>query len=290
MKRALKSLVAKVIANVPLTPWTNRDVDHLTRACCLLAVQNIMNEARSKEAGRLIRSGFQSYSAYDDDGWIQEIFRRIGVETRYFVDIGAAPGTRANTTCLLIQGWRGAWVDGSTASVAAMREEFRDVVASGELSIAAEMLTAENVELTLAKLGVPAEIDLLSIDIDGNDYHVVKAIQRVRPRVFVVEYNAKHRPPTLWVMKYNKTHRYDGTDYFGASLKSFELLMRTKGYLLVGCSMGGTNAFFVREDLVTEELFCAPFTAENHYEPYCYILARGMFAGHPPRMGPFERI
>jgi hypothetical protein len=290
MKRALKSLVARVMANVPLTPWVRQDVDHLTRACCLLAVQHIMSEARSLEPSRLIRSGFQSYSGYDDDGAIREVFQRIGAETRYFVEIGARPGTCANTTCLLIDGWRGVWLDSNVPGIEAMRQQFLDFVSSGDLSIAAEMLTAENVEQTLANLGVPAEIDLLSIDIDGNDYHVVKAIQRVRPRVFVVEYNAKHRPQTLWVMKYNAAHRYDGTDYFGASLKSFELLMRSKGYPLVGCNMGGTNAFFVREDLVTEQLFRAPFSAENHYEPYRYILARGMFSGHPPRFGPFERI
>ena len=38
------------------------------------------------------------------------------------------------------------------------------------------------------------EIDLLSIDIDGNDYHVWKAIDVINPRVVVIEYNAKFTP------------------------------------------------------------------------------------------------
>jgi hypothetical protein len=59
---------------------------------------------------------------------------------------------------------------------------------------------------------------------------------------------------------------WDGTSYYGASLKALELIGSRKGYELVGCSLSGINAFFVRRDLVKDS-FCAPFTAENHFEP-----------------------
>ena len=32
-------------------------------------------------------------------------------------------------------------------------------------------------------------IDLLSIDIDGNDYHIFESLKKLRPRLIICEYN-----------------------------------------------------------------------------------------------------
>ena len=69
---------------------------------------------------------------------------------------------------------------------------------------------------------VDSEIDLLSVDIDGNDFHVLKAITCIKPRVIVMEYNSKFPPPILFCMDYNPEHRWQGNDCFGASLKFLE--------------------------------------------------------------------
>jgi hypothetical protein len=87
-------------------------------------------------------------------------------------------------------------------------------------------------------------------------------------------------------MEYNENHKWDGTDYFGASLKAFERLLGAKGYSLVGCNLLGCNAFFVRSDLVSDSLFSSPYTAENHYEPARYFLLPAYHAGFPPGCGP----
>src|SRR5207247_8322866 len=50
-------------------------------------------------------------------------------------------------------------------------------------------VTAENINSTLLQNGLRGDIDLLSIDIDGNDYWVWKAIDAIAPRVVVIEYN-----------------------------------------------------------------------------------------------------
>jgi hypothetical protein len=100
----------------------------------------------------------------------------------------------------------------------------------------------------------------------------------IQPRVVVLEYNAKFRPPIEWIMPYKEDHWWDGTHKFGASLSSYCKLMERLGYYLVGCNITGANAFFVRADLVGEK-FAAPFTAENHFEPARYWLA--MASGHP---------
>jgi hypothetical protein len=59
---------------------------------------------------------------------------------------------------------------------------------------------------------------------------------------------------------------WDGTSYYGASLKALESLASQKGCDLVGCLLSVINAFFVKRDLV-ENKCCAPFTSENHFEP-----------------------
>jgi len=126
------------------------------------------------------------------------------------------------------------------------------------------------------------------VDIDGNDYYILREIGSVSPRVILAEYNAKFPPDVSWVMEYIETHRWDATDYFGFSLKTLETLLRGKGYSLVGCNLLGCNAFFVRNDLASDPPFCPPFTAENHYEPARYFLLPSYDAGFLGGFGPFR--
>ena len=141
------------------------------------------------------------------------------------------------------------------------------------------MVSAGNVQDLFDGLGVPSEFDLLSIDIDGNDFWVWRAIDRYRPRVVVIEYNAGVGPSVHWVMPDGPEHATDRERSFGASLKAFEELGRLKEYSLVGCDLSGTNAFFVRSDLVGDR-FIAPHDSETHFEPPRYYLIP--FPGHPP--------
>jgi hypothetical protein len=64
--------------------------------------------------------------------------------------------------------------------------------------------------------------------------------------------------------------------------------LAARGYSLVGCSILGTNAFFVRADLAGDPLFCSPFTSENHYEPARYFLHAVFDSGFPGGFGPFR--
>ena len=128
--------------------------------------------------------------------------------------------------------------------------------------------------------GMSGDIDLLSIDIDGNDYHIWKTINCVNPRVVCIEYNAKFPHDFEWVMKYNKTHISDPSDNQGASLKSLEILGNELGYQLVCTNLNGVNAFFVKKELA-KDLFILPATAENLYNPpRCYCGLR-YIAGRP---------
>src|SRR6202000_665241 len=145
-------------------------------------------------------------------------------------------------------------------------DRFANFIGDGRLKIQHAFITAENIESLFDIANPPKERDLLSIDIDYNDYYVWEAITKYKPRVVVIEYNSIFRPDTHFVVQYNPNRVWDKTSHFGASLLALEQLGAEKGYCLVGCVFTGSNAFFVRKDLVGD-LFESPFTAENHYEP-----------------------
>ena len=143
-------------------------------------------------------------------------------------------------------------------------------------------VTVENADALISELADGEELDLLSIDVDTIDYWLWQAIRTVRPRLVVIEYNAAWPPHIRKTVAHDPAMVWDGSNFMGASLGALAALGAEKGYCLVGCSLAGVNAFFVREDLVADK-FCAPFTAENHYEPPRYDLA-GSF-GHRAGMG-----
>ncbi|MDJ0729624.1 MAG: hypothetical protein QNJ33_06475 [Crocosphaera sp.] len=224
--------------------------------------------------------GDKVYSQTDEDGIIREIFNRIGTTNKIFVEFGIGNGLENNSLALLFENWQGLWIDASSRCVKKIRREFFPIIERKQLQIIESFITKENINDLISTHIQAKEIDLLSVDIDGNDYHIVETITCISPRVIVIEYNAKFTPPIMYCMDYDPSHSWKKDDCFGASLKFFEVNLEKKGYYLVGCNISGVNAFFVRKDLVNDQ-FLAPFTAENHYEPPRYYFS-GYFAGHPP--------
>ncbi|MBR4151918.1 MAG: hypothetical protein IKT98_03075 [Selenomonadaceae bacterium] len=225
--------------------------------------------------------GFKVYSQNDEDGIIEEIFNRIGTTNKIFIEFGVENGLECNSHYLLFKNWRGLWIDGGDKHVKKIKEKFAPVIANGQLKVLQAFITRENINELFITGGVTGEIDLLSIDVDGNDYYIWQAINIVKPRVVIVEYNSKFPPNCDWKMAYNKNHIWDGSDWQGASLKAFELLGRKLGYQLVATNFSGVNAFFVRKDLA-KDLFIEPATAENLYNPsrFKYVLYQNH---HPAR-------
>lgn len=248
-----------------------------------LIYERAAESPRAQEPKRLLRHGFKVYSQHDEDGITEEIFRRVGCTNKFFVEFGVGDGLENGTTYCLLKGWQGFWIDGSAICVDAIETNFQPFIAPGRLKVRYSFITAENIEQLFEEAGVPQEFDLLSIDIDNNDYWVWKAIRRYSPRVVAIEYNASFKKTVSCVVPYSPTTIWNHTNYFGASLKALEGLGMEKGYRLVGCNYTGVTAFFVREDLVGDN-FAAPFTAENHYEPPRYFVR--MPNGHPPGFGP----
>jgi hypothetical protein len=243
----------------------------------------IAETPRFRDPLRLLASSCKVFSQNQEDGMIAEVFRRIGATSRRFIEFGVEDGLECNSAFLLMQGWRGAWIEGSQANVAKARAAF----AAYPVRVVGRYITVENADAVIAELAEGEELDLLSIDVDSIDYWLWQAIRTVKPRLVVIEYNATWPPFVRKTVAHVPAMQWDGGNFYGASLGALEALGREKGYCLVGCSLAGVNAFFVREDLVGDK-FCAPFTAENHYEPPRYDLAASF--GHRAGMGPWVDV
>ena len=178
-----------------------------------------------------------------EDGVLLRIFECIGTSNRYFVEFGAKDGcVESNTAHLRIDcGWTGLLMEGDAARA-------RPPVRS-------EFVTAENVNALFARHRVPRDFDLLSIDVDGNDYWIWKAIHGYRPRVVVIEYNIFFGPSVRKTIPYRADFHWDKTAYHVASLAALQKLGREKGYTLVHAESYAPNAFFLKNSELPEGFF-----------------------------------
>lgn len=221
------------------------------------------------------------YSQNGEDGIIEEIFNRIGTTNKYYVEFGIENGRECNTRYLLEEkSWTGLWMDGSADNCASARE----LSSKFGAKVLNTFITAENIESLLHQENVPSEMDLLSVDIDGNDFWIWKAITSFRPRLFIIEYNASYPPPIHWIMTYKADHMFDGTRNFGASLTALVELGRAKGYTLIACDKVGVNAFFLRDDLLSDT-----FLIKDTEYFYSCPKYHAFFFGHPKGKGPWIR-
>jgi hypothetical protein len=244
-----------------------------TLSAAIVAIEALKaGNERYRDPKRLLAHGAQYFSQNFEDGMIAEIFKRIGTTSKTFLEIGVGDGSENNTTSLLSAGWSGTWIEGDPDCVRSIESQLLKMPqTSKRLKVRQAFVSPENISSLLSELGVPDEIDLFSLDIDLNTYHIWAALEHFRPRVVVVEYNASFPPDLAWIHPYTEGGVWDYTQKFGASLKAFEILGRKNGYSLVGCDITGINAFFVRDDLAGTH-FQIPHSAENHYEPSRYYL------------------
>ncbi len=201
-------------------------------------------------------SEFKVYSKHGNDGIIAFIFSKIGVTNRTFIEIGVEQGRECNTANLSLNfGWNGLLIDADDNWLNSARLFYKEKLGSRSrvVKIVTSFVTAENINQTIKENKISGEIDLLSIDIDSNDYFVWDKISAVNPRVVVMEYNASFglNPVSIkYDPKFHFQNAYTHNPlYFGVSLSALTKLAHKKGYILVACDIHGHDAFFIRKDV-----------------------------------------
>jgi hypothetical protein len=174
-----------------------------------------------------------------EDGIIEEIFKTIGTTNKYYVEFGGWDGIYlSNTANLRInKGWTGLLLEGNKDKVLSVENR-------QELNLQHEWITKDNINQLFDKYNVPKSFDFLSIDIDGDDYYVWKALN-YKPRVVVIETNPGICNDVPLTIIEGKTNVHNN-NYFGANLHAFLDLANEKGYTFL--TIDEYNVFFILND------------------------------------------
>jgi hypothetical protein len=205
--------------------------------------------------GEVEKAEFRVYSQFGEDGIIQFLTQRIPIENDVFVEFGVEDYSESNTRFLLVQdNWRGLIID-----AAASHREFLQSAGlewRHQIDAVSAFIDRDNINSLIGDAGIEGDIGLLSVDIDGNDYWVLEAIDVISPRILVVEYNSVFGPEAAITVpydpKFDRTKANPSWLYWGASLAALAKLANEKGYALVAGNRAGNNAFFVRRDVLGE--------------------------------------
>jgi hypothetical protein len=205
--------------------------------------------------------GFSRFSEFEEDGHLLYLLTLAGTTSRTVVEISSQDGRTCMATNLLVHHrWRGFLFDGDPVFVADGQRFFARHPATRAMPpfMRADWFTRENVNRALAAACVPGEVDLLSLDIDGNDLHLWNAMT-LRPRILICEFNNAVPSTLALTIPYQPDFNFaaqppDQALFRSASLAAYVAVGRRKGYRLVGINALGFNAIFLRDDVLATEM------------------------------------
>ncbi|WP_461093757.1 hypothetical protein [Spirosoma gilvum] len=206
---------------------------------------------QATQATSMKEAEFKLFSQFGDDGIIQYLISYVKPQVDTFVEFGVENYEEANTRFLLMNNnWKGLVIDGSSTHIDYIKS--RSFYWRYSFNAVASFITAENINQLLVSNGISGQIGLLSIDIDGNDYWVWKAITAVDADIVVIEYNSlfgsERSISTPYSPDFVREQAHYSYLYFGASLPALYGLAVEKGYAFVGCNQAGNNAYFVKKE------------------------------------------
>ncbi len=220
---------------------------------------------------------YSLHSQNGEDGVLRHIFHAIGFRSRRFVEFGFGYTENNCLRLVLKEGFEGAFVDGDAKAVRMMTRALRIRKLDAKVRAVAARLDRDNVNEVISRASPDPDLDVLSIDVDGNDYWLWQSLDVVRPRVVVIEYNATFGPARAITVPYDPDFDYRRKHpsgyYHGASLGALCQLASSRGYALVGCESQGINAFFVRR---TDLGKLKEVTAAEAYRPHAGLLGLGI--------------
>lgn len=222
---------------------------------------------RDKRYQRLADYEFKVFSQWGEDGILQHLTAHLQIADSSFIEFGVEDFSESNCRFLLVKDlWQGYVIDGSPRNIARLRAS--DLYWRYPLQATASFITRENVVALLDASGFDRRCGILSIDVDGMDYHLLDALGQWHASIVIVEYNGLfgyRRAVTVpYEASFTRARAHWSNLYWGASLPAFDALLRPRGYALVGTNSMGSNAFFVRRELLNGSVRESPIDACPH--------------------------
>jgi hypothetical protein len=202
--------------------------------CCLISVGSLWGTPTLMDYKKNV------YSQFGEDGIIEKIFEVIGISSKIAIEFGATDGFILSNTAHLWTtdpSWKAFLIESDFDYFQNLKKNVADYPCTAihwKVGISQE----DSLEVILAKYNLPSSIDLLSIDVDGNDYHIFKTLNFLHPKVIICEYN-----PTI------PAHLDVYADYgnsVGCSVAALQRIAGEKGYSLVAITE--SNCFFVTNE------------------------------------------
>ena len=194
------------------------------------------------------RAGLNHYaknicSQNGEDGIVLELLNRIGTKSRYCVEFGAGNGIAGSNSRELIanHGFSALLIEGDAHRFAGCAELYSDNERVTCMQAYVGFLDQTNgLDSMLSAHNSPENPDVMSIDIDGYDYHVWAALKNHRPRVVIIEYNFTADNETIFITPRSENVRQMSS---AAALVSLGI---QKGYELAAVTY--TNLLFVARE------------------------------------------
>lgn len=212
------------------------------------------------------------FTYHGEDGIIAWLLARLKEVPPVFTDIGAGDCIKSNCAGLAVHaGWTGCFIDANDHQLGVGKSFYRKAVPGNQFfSFLREKVTPFNINGLLTAAGISGQTGLLSIDIDGNDYWIWKALDVIQPRIVVIEAKVEFGPGNYAVPYGDFNHHSGDARYNGASVEAFRRLGKEKGYKLVAANKQGYNLFFVQEQeniptMSVDEVLSDPETQQSFY-------------------------
>ena len=198
---------------------------------------------------------FKVFSQWGDDGIIQYLINYLEIENKIFIEFGVEDYRESNTRFLLVNNnWSGLVLDGDSQNISKIKSE--EIYWKYDLRAKTAFITTENINKLIEEEGISGRIGLLHIDIDGNDYWVLKALKIIDPIILIMEYNSifgKERSITIaYDPEFQRTKSHHSNLFAGASLLAICDLADEKGYSFIGSNSAGNNAYFVKNEYLKD--------------------------------------
>jgi hypothetical protein len=220
---------------------------------------------------RLTAQRFRISSQNQEDGLTLALLHEAGPTSRRFIEIGSGLSGGNGGFLAREWGWSGLMVDGNRDHMQQVGRRFPMTKA------VAAWITKENINELITEHGYAGDIDLFSLDLDGNDYWIWEAVTVSSPRVLIMEYNSMFGPDRAVTIPYDPKfdrHRHHSM-YYGASLRALTRLNQRKGYRLVAVEPAGVNAFYLRSDVAAHIPACDPVREYRLLEKYDVLMQKG---------------
>lgn len=233
---------------------------------------------------KLSDASFDVFTYHGEDGIIAYLVLQLKNIPKLFIDIGAGDCLTGNCSNLIAHyGWSGVFIDMNEKKLSLGKEVYNKMSGPGlKLKFVHTEVTPETINDLLAAAGISGDIGLLSIDVDGNDYWIWKAIDIISPAIVVIESKVEYGRHDVIVPYGKNNHRSADHRYNGASAVAFEKLAKKKGYKLAGANKQGYNLFFVKEsaivkmesvaDILSDDKVTKCFYPESFFKEHEFVI------------------